>query len=203
MRYFIRPPFPYRWLFPKAVFMGDVEKDAVYLTFDDGPHPEATPFVLDTLAEEGVKATFFLLGKNAEEYPDLVNRIRTEGHSIGNHGYAHIDGWRTSTEAYLDDFARGLEVTESRLFRPAYGRITPSQYKAISRQSTVVLWDLLSGDFDPEITPEHCIRNVVHHVRAGSIIVMHDSTKALTNLSESLKAIIQSMNRLGYRMNKL
>jgi len=203
MRYLIRPPFPYRWLYPRAMFRGDTQREAVHLTFDDGPHPEATPFVLDTLAGAGVKATFFLLGKNAENHPQLVERIRQEGHSIGNHGHAHLDGWRTPTQAYLDDFSRGMEVTGSRLFRPAYGRITPMQYRAISRQSTVVLWDVLSGDFDQDTDPGQCVRNVERHTRKGSIIVMHDSQKALHNLRGSLKAIILSMNSAGFRMEKL
>jgi len=203
MRYLIRPPFPYRWLYPKAMFKGDADSESVFLTFDDGPHPEATPFVLDTLAGAGVKATFFLLGKNVERHPHLVERIRQEGHTIGNHGHAHLDGWKTSSRAYLDDFEQGMAVTGSKLFRPAYGRITPTQYKAISLQSKVVLWDVLSGDFDPSITPEKCVLNVERHVRNGSIIVMHDSQKALTNLKGSLKPLIQSMKRLGYKMDKL
>ncbi len=203
MRYLIRPPFPYRWLYPKAIFRGDAQHKVAYLTFDDGPHPEATPFVLDTLAEEDVKATFFLLGKNAQCHPDLAERIRQEGHTIGNHGHAHLDGWKTSGRAYLDDFEQGMAVTGSELFRPAYGHITPFQYKAISQRSTLVLWDVLSGDFDPDTTPEQCVQNVERHVRNGSIIVMHDSQKALTNLMGSLKPLIQSMKRLGYKMDKL
>lgn len=201
--YLIRPPFFYRWVFSEALFRIGSDESDVYLTFDDGPHPEATPFVLDTLAEEGVEATFFLLGKNAEKHPDLLHRIIDEGHSVANHGYAHLDGWHTSTEDYVKDFQRAAQVLGEGAMRPPYGRITVAQYRALRAKGTIVLWDVLSGDFDASTGPERTVRNVADNLRNGSIIVMHDSQKALTNLRSSLKPIIRSIKEQGFAMKKI
>jgi len=201
--YLIRPPFLFRWAFPRALFRVSTTEKDVYLTFDDGPCPEATPFVLDVLAEEQVEATFFLLGKNAEQHPALVERIRTEGHTIANHGFDHLNGWTTSTSAYIKNWKRAVPLLGDRYFRPPYGRITPAQYRALHPATSVVMWDVISGDFDTRIAPEQCVQNVLGNVRTGSILVMHDSPKALPNLHESLKAIIRSMKAEGYQLKKL
>lgn len=201
--YFIRPPFLFRWAFPKALFrVASTEKD-VYLTFDDGPCAEASPFVLDVLAEEQVCATFFLLGKNAEKHPALVERIRREGHTIANHGFEHLNGWQTPTAAYVQNWQRAVPLLGDQYFRPPYGRITPTQYRALFPQTSIMMWDVISGDFDTDITPEQCVRNVMDNVRQGSIVVMHDNPKALLNLRESLKPIIRSMKAAGYQLKKL
>lgn len=201
--YFIRPPFLYRWLFPRALFRTDRRDRTVHLTFDDGPHPEATPFVLDTLREEGVTATFFLLGRNAEKYPELTDRIRQEGHTVANHGHGHLNGWQTGTDAYMENFLKAEALLGDRLFRPPYGKLTPAQYHRLLPRTTIVMWDVLSGDFDPSIGPEKCIGNVLENVRDGSIIVMHDSGKALPNLRNSLKEVICSIKGLGYGFRNL
>ncbi|MCF8256489.1 MAG: polysaccharide deacetylase family protein [Flavobacteriales bacterium] len=201
--YLIRPPFLMRWAFPKALFrMPDTGRD-VYLTFDDGPCQEATPFVLDILAEEQVHATFFLLGKNAEKEPQLMLRIRNEGHSIGNHGWDHLNGWKTPTTEYVANWERAVPLLGGQYFRPPYGRITPAQYRALHPQTTVVMWDVISGDFDTRITPDQCHANVMGNTRSGSIIVMHDSQKALPKLRCSLKVIIRSMKAEGFQFKKL
>jgi len=201
--YLIRPPFLFRWAFPRALFRVSTTEKDVYLTFDDGPCPEATPFVLDVLAEEQVEATFFLLGKNAEQHPALVERIRNEGHTIANHGFDHLNGWKSGTAEYVENWKRAALLLGDSYFRPPYGRITPAQYRALYPSTSVVLWDVISGDFDTTITPEQCVRNVMGNVRPGSIVVMHDSPKALLNLRESLKPVIRSMKAKGYQIKKL
>lgn len=179
------------------------EEATVYLTFDDGPHPEATPYVLDVLQKHGIKATFFLLGKNAERYPDLVQRIRTEGHAVGNHGMNHLNGWTTGLEDYLKDVEEGKKATGSSLFRPPYGRLGLKQYWKLNETETVVFWDVISGDFDQNITSEAVLMNVVDNVRNGSIIVMHDSQKAFNNLKSSLNEVITQLSEKGYRFSTI
>lgn len=201
--YLIRPPFLYKWLFPKALFRMDSSEKTVYLTFDDGPHPEATSFVLDVLKEENVPATFFLLGKNAEAHPDLLARISSDGHTIANHGHEHLDGWKTNKVNYLNNFQRAAPLLGTQFFRPPYGRITWRQYRAISSNTAVVLWDVIAGDFNTTISPQQCEANVLRAVRNGSIIVMHDSQKALPILRNSLRSIIRTIKTLGYGFKKL
>ena len=181
----------------------DTREKSVHLTFDDGPHPAATSFVLDTLLEEGVSATFFLLGKNAEAHPELMERIVAEGHSIGNHGYSHLNGWNTSSVDYLQNFQKAVPLLGKRLFRPPYGKLGLGQYAQLSKETTIVFWDVISGDFDTTITGEQCTKNVLNSIRNGSIIVMHDSTKALPNLRNSLKETIRSIKCRGFEFKKL
>jgi len=181
----------------------DGSEKTVYLTFDDGPHPEATSFVLDVLKDENVPATFFLLGKNAEAHPDLVARITSEGHTIANHGHQHLDGWKTNKADYVRNFQQAAPLLGTHFFRPPYGRITWGQYRAIATTTTVVLWDVIAGDFDTSISPQQCEANVLGAVRNGSIIVMHDSEKALPILHNSLKSIIQAMKTQGFGFKKL
>lgn len=201
--YLVRPPRVYRWLFPEAIFRVDTTDKVVYLTFDDGPHPEATPFVLDVLKSNNVKVTFFLLGKNAIEHRELVQMIKDEGHAIGNHGMEHLDGWKVGVERYLADHEQGKSIIGSSLFRPAYGKIKPSQYNQLRQTEQIVFWDVLSGDFDTEIDGNHVKRNVVDNVRPGSVVVFHDSKKAFPNLKASLNDIIGQLSENGYRFGTL
>lgn len=201
--YLIRPPKVYRWIFPEAVFRGDPNKQEVFLTFDDGPHPEATPFVLDVLKANGIKATFFILGKNAELYPELVRRVTEEGHSIGNHGMNHLNGWLTEAGRYADDVAKGREITGAEIFRPPYGRMTPAQYRLLKETERIVFWDVISGDFDRNIDGNTVMNNVLKNARNGSIIVMHDSKKAMKNLQGSLNGIIGKMKEDGFSFRTL
>ncbi len=201
--YLIRPPKVYRWLFKEAVFRMEPEEKTVYLTFDDGPHPETTEHVLDVLREHRVKATFFMLGKNVARYPQLKQMVSDGGHAIGNHGMEHPNGWVTSTEAFVADFAAGKAITGSSLFRPPYGRLTLSQYNRIKEDSTIVFWDVISGDFDMGISVTDILNNVKKNVRNGSIIVMHDSRKALKNVRESLGPIITELAEMGFGFSTL
>ncbi|MCB0755524.1 MAG: polysaccharide deacetylase family protein [Flavobacteriales bacterium] len=196
--YLIRPPRIYRWLFSEAIFRGPKEKNTVYLTFDDGPHPEATDHVLRVLESHGVKATFFLLGKNAKKYAELVNRIRKEGHMTANHGMNHLNGWDTDTSTYLDDVQKGEEQIGSAVFRPPYGKLGFWQYLRLRKKVKIVFWDVISGDFDEKADGNQVVRNVLTKTRNGSIIVMHDSRKALPNLKASLNEIITQLSEKGF-----
>jgi peptidoglycan/xylan/chitin deacetylase (PgdA/CDA1 family) len=193
----------YRWLFPEALFRVETNRKEVYLTFDDGPHPEATPFVLDVLRAHGIKATFFVLGKNALAYPELLERMKREGHVIGNHGMDHLNGWTTGLDQYLEDQRAGKHVVNSSIFRPAYGKMSLSQYKELSKTDQIVFWDVISGDFDTEIDGDRVKRNVIDNVRSGSVIVFHDSKKAFPNIKSSLNDIIGQLGENGYSFGTL
>ena len=185
------------------MWVGPDSGDTLYLTFDDGPTPEVTEYVLDILAEYKASATFFCIGKNVEQHPTLFNRILDEGHSVGNHTYGHLSGWRTSTEDYAADISRCAEVFSSKLFRPPYGRIKLDQLKLLQDDYQVVMWDVLSGDFDESIDSDRCMKHVYDHARPGSIIVMHDSLKAAPRMLPALPLILKHYSDRGYRFQAL
>jgi len=170
----------------------------VYFTFDDGPTPGVTDEVLSLLARYDAKATFFCLGKNAEEHPEFMARIQREGHTIGNHTYDHPDGWKTNQLAYLRSVIRANASIHSTLFRPPYGRITPAQSSALKKRFQLVMWDVLSADFDTSKSPEQCLENVVKHVQPGSIVVFHDSLKAAKNMLFALEGSLEYLSKEGY-----
>lgn len=184
-------------LFPDFLWRG--AGAGVHLTFDDGPHPEWTPRILDMLAEGGHKATFFCVGENIERHPEVFERIRREGHSWGNHTMRHESGWTTDSFAYLRSYLECEAMTQSGLFRPPYGRITRPQARAIGARSRIVMWDLLTGDFDPRRDAAGCLRASLKHLQPGSIAVMHDSDKAADRTMGLLKGIIDHMDRKGWR----
>jgi peptidoglycan-N-acetylglucosamine deacetylase len=175
----------------------------VYLTFDDGPIPEVTEFVLDVLKAHHIKATFFCIGKNAELHPDIFKRILDEGHAVGNHTHSHINGWNSNTRSYVDDAIRAGMVIDTRLFRPPYGRIRKEQADEIMLKYKVVMWDVLSYDFDKNISPQQCLKNVTENVRPGSIVVFHDSLKAKDNMQYALPLVIEKLKNEGYEFLKL
>lgn len=201
--YLLRPPLVYRWLFKEALFRKNRNLEKVYLTFDDGPNSEATEFVLNTLKEQEIKATFFMLGKNVVSLPALTAKVKDEGHRVANHGMEHLNGWNTSATQYAQNCEDGRRITESRLFRPPYGRLTLSQYNQLRKECAIVFWDVISGDFDTTIAPDRVVRNVLNSARNGSIIVMHDSAKALPNLKGSLKEIIIGLKKRGFEFDVL
>lgn len=192
--YWVKTP---AWLpkcFPKSLVWKMPPTPAVYLTFDDGPHPEATPFILDLLNKHHAKATFFCIGKNVALYPDLFQRIIDEGHTLGNHTYNHLNGWRNENNIYLQNILKAQKLIPSTLFRPPYGRIKLSQARILSNRKTpwtVYMWDVLSGDFDTTLSPQDCINNVIEHTEPGSIIVFHDSEKALPRMKVALSALLE------------
>ncbi|MFM2285842.1 MAG: hypothetical protein RLZZ543_1339 [Bacteroidota bacterium] len=175
----------------------------VYITFDDGPVNEVTPLVLDMLKHYHVKASFFCIGKNVAANPHVYQRIIAEGHAIGNHSYSHLKGWNTSRSDYLQDVQRCADLVESRLFRPPYGKMTPAQFLRLRKDYSIIMWDVLSMDYDLRLTPEQCLENVLNHVRPGSIITFHDSVKAWPRLQPILPVIIEKMLAEGYRFATL
>lgn len=182
--------------------MSTAEK-VLYLTFDDGPIPEVTPWVLDELARHSAKATFFCLGRNCAANPDLVARICLEGHGIGNHTWAHERGRHTSEPDYMISLAKAQEWTRTKAFRPPYGSITRAQARAIRYSHQIVLWDVLSLDYVTSLSGKHCARNVIRHARPGSIVVFHDSLKAEPRLRVALPAVLTHFSAAGYRFAAL
>lgn len=185
-------------------------ENKVYLTFDDGPTPEITKWTLNQLKNYNAKATFFCIGDNVRKYPETFEEVVKEGHSIGNHTFNHLNGWKTNTQNYIENaklFEKeyGKLSTETcKLFRPPYGKIKPSQSKILRRMGyKIIMWDVLSVDFDITITPEQCLQNVLQNVKSGSIIVFHDSVKAFTNLEYVLPRTLEFLEQKGFVCAKL
>lgn len=169
--------------------MPEEHEPAVYLTFDDGPHPEITPFVLQQLEQYNAKASFFCIGKNVAAWPDIYNAVLERGHTTGNHTFNHMNGWKTDTERYIHDILEAEKLIDSRIFRPPYGRIRMAQANMLTHARPswkVYMWDVLAGDFDTRISPEQCLKNVVMHTRPGAIVVFHDSEKARERMQYAL-----------------
>ncbi|MBL1232197.1 MAG: polysaccharide deacetylase family protein [Flavobacteriales bacterium] len=195
--YFIKKYYSnFIWKIPTA-------EKIIYLTFDDGPTPEITEWTLTTLKKFNAKATFFCIGNNVSKHPIIFNKIMREGHAVGNHTHHHLNGWHTNNETYLTNIKKCEEVVKSKLFRPPYGRIKKSQYELIKNDYQVIMWDVLSGDFDPKTSPEKCLNNVIHNTTEGSIVVFHDSMKATDNLKFTLPKILAHFAEQGYRFDKL
>ena len=208
MKYFVKTPWWLKKLYPSYIWNIKINEKVIYLTFDDGPHPVATLFVLNTLKKYNAKATFFCIGKNVKEYQEIYKKVIEAGHSVGNHTYNHLNGWKTSKEIYLDDVIKAAGIIDSFLFRPPYGRITKEQAKQIKKavndpKAKIIMWSVLSGDFDSSNTKENCLDNVVKHVRPGSIIVFHDSEKAFPLMSHTLEGSLKYFSENGYRFEAL
>lgn len=207
MLYFVKTPWWLKKLYPRCVWDIPVKEKILYLTFDDGPHPVVTPFVLDQLQQYDAKATFFCIGKNIAEHPDIYRRILNEGHRVGNHTFHHLNGWKVTDELYLKNILAAGKYIDSNLFRPPYGRITRFQVKLLTgiRNSpvnsnfSIIMWDVLSGDFDVTLTAEACSVNVIKNAKPGSVIVFHDSEKAFPRLKEALPKTLQYFSERGYR----
>lgn len=177
MRFF-RPPFLLRALSHGALFRVRGAEGRLFLTFDDGPDPVSTPLILDSLSNLGIKACFFCSGSRAELYPDLVSRIKSEGHLVGNHGFRHLNGWLTATEEYVADIKRADSFTSSDLLRPPYGKLSPSQFYVLKADYNIVFWDLMPYDFDKKLSLTDQMQILRKKIRPGSIIVMHDSMES-------------------------
>lgn len=184
------------WRIPSA-------KKEVFLTFDDGPTPEITLAVLDILDEYGAKATFFGIGKNVDENPEIWQAVQDRGHSIGHHSYTHVNGWKTDLMEYIEDVHKAAKVIKSRLFRPPYGRISPRKAKALSKNYMIIMWTVLSGDFDQNIDGEQCTSNVLSALKPGDIVVFHDSVKAWPRLKEALPKVLYYIQEKGWKADKL
>lgn len=192
-----------RWIYPKAYWRMSRKERRVYLTFDDGPIPEATPFVLDTLRERGIKATFFMVGENAYKHPELYKRVVSEGHSIGNHTYNHMGGARHTIDTYMTNIRKADELLHSHLFRPPHGWMRISQYAWLSRKYKVVMWDLVTRDYSRRLNAGDVVNNVKRYARNGSIITFHDSLKSIDKLRTALPQSLDWLIAQGYTFGKL
>lgn len=197
-----RPPSLYRILFPEAIWrIKRRGRKVVYLTFDDGPIPEVTPWVLDTLDRYGVKATFFMVGDNVRRHPELLEEIRRRGHSYGNHTMHHVQGIKSSRRAYLRDITEADALIDSPLFRPPHGLLWGGQARAIKRRYNLVMYDLITRDYNRKLTPQQVFDNVRRYARNGSIIVFHDSLKALHNMQWAMPRAIEWLKQQGYEFD--
>lgn len=187
-----------KWIYPSLIWKINTTSKEIYLTFDDGPHPEITPWVLDQLKAYDAQATFFCVGQNVERYPDVFERIKEEGHLTGNHTYDHSNGWKTKNHHYLASIKRCDNLFGAFHFRPPYGKIKRSQIKHISKRHQIVMWTVLSGDFDRSLTGKQVSFNTIQHTKEGSIVVFHDSEKAFERLKVALPEVLNHFTNIGY-----
>lgn len=195
-------PFWLKALYPNFLWHMPREGKNLYLTFDDGPIPDVTEFVLETLQAYQARATFFCIGDNVRKHPDIFKKVIDHGHSIGNHTYNHLNGWKTSVVTYQENIQKCADQLgfETSLFRPPYGRIKRQQAKPLVEQKQkIVMWDVLSGDFSAGITPETCLRKTIHYSKPGSILLFHDSIKAQKNMTYALPKVLAHFSDLGYQ----
>lgn len=202
--YFVKTPPSFQKLLPHAKWhMRTPSEKTVYLTFDDGPTEEATEWILNDLERFNAKATFFCVGANVERHPQLYKKIIDQGHSVGNHTQHHADGFKKSGAAYLRDVIHCKSVIDSNLFRPPYGRLPNQVARALSSQYEIVMWDVLSGDFDPKITSRQCLNNVLDNIESGSIVVLHDNVKSFDKIKFVLPKILGHLDAAGFRCEAL
>lgn len=205
--YFFRTPKWLQWMYPHYVWQVKTQAKVIFLTFDDGPDPHATNYVLEQLRQYSARATFFCVGKQIELYPELYQKLQVSGHAIGNHTYNHTNGWKTDWETYLED-VRGFEVVADRfhsqtsLFRPPYGRMTRSQARELSKRYHIIMWSHLSGDFDNNLHVEQAKRALLTG-SSGSIFLFHDSFAAHKNLKKLLPVVLDYYSRQGYIFKSL
>ena len=200
MFYLTKTPGLLKKLMPDCVWDKPSDRKVLYLTFDDGPHGGATPFVLEQLQRFQAKATFFCIGKNVEAEPELYKSILQQGHRVGNHTWNHVNGWKTPDKDYLNEILKTRDLVDSKLFRPPYGKISAFQVRTLINEMAyeVIMWDILSGDFDLSIDGKKCARRVIGSARPGSIIVFHDSAKGLLRLEIALPEILAYFANQGY-----
>lgn len=212
--YWIKTNSVIKKIFSNYIWDVSNTENKIYLTFDDGPIPEITEWVLEELKKHNAKATFFCIGNNIEKHPEIFEKVINEGHSVGNHTFNHLNGWKTSTEDYLENAKLGeasisnlkseIYNLQSKLFRPPYGKIKTSQAKKLQQLGyKIIMWDVLSADYDTSISPEKCLDNVLKNVTSGSIIVFHDSIKAFPNLEYTLPKALKYWAAKGFVFEKL
>ena len=205
----VKSPAWWKKLMPKRRWNFSDSEQSIYLTFDDGPIPEVTPWVLDCLKEHQAKATFFCIGNNIEKHPELFWRIIEEGHAIGNHTQNHLNAWKVKNEQYLNNITYAQETfyahkAFTKLFRPPYGRLKKKQEEfLLAKGFEIIMWSVLSKDYSQNVSPEKCLKNVLENTSAGDIIVMHDSLKAKKNLHYSLPKILAHFSQSGYTFKKI
>lgn len=199
-----RPPLFYRLLFPEAIWrLKKNRQKVVFLTFDDGPIPEVTPWVLDTLDDYGIKATFFMVGDNVARHPELYEEVKQRGHSVGNHTMHHLQGMKVSSYRYMHDITEANDLIDSPLFRPPHGLLRWKQARAIKDRYNIVMYDLVTRDYSKKLSPEKVFNNVKRFARNGSIIVFHDSLKAEKNMKAVLPKAIEWLRSRGYSFERI
>jgi peptidoglycan/xylan/chitin deacetylase (PgdA/CDA1 family) len=190
-------------LYPKFVWKKPNMDKTIYLTFDDGPIPVVTPWVLEELDKFNAKATFFCVGDNVKKHPEVFNEVIKKGHTIGNHTYNHLNGWNTSAMTYLNNFNDFEHQFPTLLFRPPYGRIKKKQAEEILKTHQIIMWSVLTKDYSSSISKEKCLKNTIRRTTSGSIVLFHDSLKAQENLYYTLPRFLYHFSKLGYRFEKL
>ncbi|MEJ7739445.1 MAG: polysaccharide deacetylase family protein [Chitinophagaceae bacterium] len=206
MFYLVKTPWLVKkYLYDRYVWDMPGKEKKIYLSFDDGPHAVATPFVLDELKKFQAKASFFCIGKNVMDHTDLYRRIINEGHTVGNHTHHHLNGWDADDKIYIKSITEAAKYIDSLLFRPPYGKITRFQARQVLEKLHyhIIMWSVLSGDFDISINPEQCWQNVLKATRPGSIIVFHDSEKAMKRMSYTLPKLLEHYSESGYTFDKI
>ncbi len=206
MFYLVKTPFLLKKLYPECIWEIETSGKILYLTFDDGPHPEVTQFVLEELKKYNALATFFCIGDNVKKYFDIYKKVIESGHKPANHTFNHLNGWKVKDEAYLDNIAMAADIIDSNLFRPPYGRISKFQLKALKGAGfnlTTIMWSLLSGDFDEKLSGENCYLNVINNAKPGSIIVFHDSLKDFTRLKYALPRVLEYFSLKGFQFKTI
>ncbi len=201
--YLTKTPIFIQNLFPSYTWkIEDAEKE-IFLTFDDGPIPEVTPWVIEILNKFNAKASFFCVGDNVKKHPEIYNSLLENNHTIGNHTFNHLNGWSTDNITYFHNVRKCASIIESELFRPPYGKLKPKQTQFLSRHYKIIMWDVLSGDFDPKITAKECFDKVIKSTKEGSILVFHDSIKAYDKLKIVLPKVLEHFSNLGYTFSAL
>ena len=202
--YLVKTPIWLRSFYPSCTWKIPSAEKVIYLSFDDGPHPEATPFVLAALKKFNAKASFFCIGKNVEAHPRIYQRILKEKHAVGNHTFNHMNGWKTNNLTYLNDINLAEQHIDSILFRPPYGRINREQSKLIlGADFKIIMWTVLSKDYNKKVLPQECLKNVIKNVDRGSIIVFHDSIKASKNMQYVLPRVLEHFTKKGFTFKAL
>ncbi len=203
MNLFVKTPAIVSQLIKKVLWKMPAPEKKLFLSFDDGPIPGNTLWILNTLAKYNAKATFFCVGHNVKKYPELYQKLGESGHTVGNHTFNHLNAWKTNNQDYLQNIDFASELINSNLFRPPYGKMNVSLYKEISKQYQIVMWDVLSRDFDAGISSEKCYNNVINHAKNGSIIVFHDNYKASTHMQYTLPKILDYFSKQGYSFDSI
>lgn len=206
MNFFLhRSPAWLQWLLSDYTWRINTSEKIIYLTFDDGPIPVVTEKVMETLETFNAKATFFCIGDNVRKYPGIFSELKKRGHAIGNHTYNHLNGWKTADEVYLDNFRRCQDIlqTDTRLFRPPYGRIRKAQYRLLPADTKVMMWDVLTGDFSPDVLTASALNSAIRLSRPGTIMLLHDSIKAEQKMSYILPRVLAHFSESGYRFEAL
>jgi peptidoglycan/xylan/chitin deacetylase (PgdA/CDA1 family) len=202
MFYFVKTPWFLKKIFSSCIWEIPSDEKKIYLTFDDGPNAVATPFVLDELKKYNAKATFFCIGKNVAEHTDIYKRILQEGHRVGNHTHNHLNGWKSSDDAYFSNIEQAKKYIDSDLFRPPYGKITSFQIDCLKKAGfRIIMWDVLSADFDEKISAQRCSLNVIKNAKQNSIVVFHDSDKAFGKMKIAVKETLSFFADKGYKFD--